>query len=98
MTSATPTARSGSSSCGRLWREQSPVDFHGRYFESNNLIGEPKPFAGSEPVLMNAGYSPAGRSFAMRNCEFLLTSLIDLDSGRHDVETVQAAARQAARP
>lgn len=77
-----------------LWREQDPVDFRGRYFESSDLIGEPKPFAGSEPVLMNAGYSPAGRAFAMRNCEFLLTSLIDLDSGRNDVATVRATARQ----
>jgi alkanesulfonate monooxygenase SsuD/methylene tetrahydromethanopterin reductase-like flavin-dependent oxidoreductase (luciferase family) len=77
-----------------VWREEEPVDFNGCYFESKGLIGRPKPFGGSEPVLMNAGYSPAGRAFAMRNCEFLLTSLIDVESGRRDVEDVRGAARR----
>jgi dimethylsulfone monooxygenase len=77
-----------------IWREPNAVDFHGRYFDSSNLVGDPKPYGGSEPVLMNAGYSPAGRAFATRNCDFLLTSLIDLETGRHDVETVRAAARE----
>jgi alkanesulfonate monooxygenase SsuD/methylene tetrahydromethanopterin reductase-like flavin-dependent oxidoreductase (luciferase family) len=77
-----------------LWREDDPVDFRGRFFESHRLIGRPKPHGGSEPVLMNAGYSPAGRDFAIRNCEFLLTSLIDVESGRRDVEEVTLAARR----
>ena len=77
-----------------VWREDEPVSFDGRFFELNRLIGRPKPYAGSEPVLMNAGYSPAGRAFAMRNCEFLLTSLIDVESGRRDVDEVQEAARR----
>lgn len=77
-----------------VWREQEPVDFHGRFFESRGLVGRPKPHGESEPVLMNAGYSPAGRAFAIRNCEFLLTSLIDVESGRRDVEDVRSAARR----
>jgi len=76
------------------WREPEPVDFHGRSFQLQGLIGRPKPYGGSEPVLMNAGYSPAGRAFAIRNCEFLLTSLIDVESGRRDVEEVRGAARR----
>ena len=51
--------------------EDEPVGFEGRFFQLNRLIGRPKPSGDSEPVLMNAGYSPAGRAFAMRNCEFL---------------------------
>jgi len=80
-----------------IWREPEAVDFSGRYFELPGLIGNPKPSAGTEPVLMNAGYSPAGRAFATRNCEFLLTSLIDLESGRGDVEAVKGAAREQGR-
>jgi FMNH2-dependent dimethyl sulfone monooxygenase len=76
-----------------LWREESPVDFRGRFFELRGLVGRPAPHGGTEPVLMNAGYSPAGRAFAVRNCELLLTSLVDLESGRRDVEEVQGAAR-----
>jgi alkanesulfonate monooxygenase SsuD/methylene tetrahydromethanopterin reductase-like flavin-dependent oxidoreductase (luciferase family) len=81
-----------------IWREELPVDFRGMFFELPGLIGNPKPYGGSEPLLMNAGYSAAGRAFASRNCEFLLTSLIDLESGRRDVEEIQAgAAREHGR-
>jgi alkanesulfonate monooxygenase SsuD/methylene tetrahydromethanopterin reductase-like flavin-dependent oxidoreductase (luciferase family) len=75
-----------------IWREDAPVDFRGRFFELPGLIGRPKPYGDREPVLMNAGYSPAGRAFAIRNCEFLLTSLIDVESGRRDVDEVRGAA------
>jgi alkanesulfonate monooxygenase SsuD/methylene tetrahydromethanopterin reductase-like flavin-dependent oxidoreductase (luciferase family) len=77
-----------------IWREPEPVDFAGQFFELHRLIGRPKPYGESEPVLMNAGYSPAGRAFAIRNCEFLLTSLIDVESGRRDVDEVQETARR----
>ena len=77
-----------------IWQEEEPVDFRGRFFELSGLVGKPKPWGGSEPVLMNAGYSPAGRAFAMRNCELLLTSLVDLESGRRDVEEVRGTARR----
>lgn len=77
-----------------IWREEQPVDFQGRFFQLRGLVGRPPPYGGSEPVLMNAGYSPAGRAFAVRNCEFLLTSLIDLPSGRRDVEEVKGRARR----
>jgi alkanesulfonate monooxygenase SsuD/methylene tetrahydromethanopterin reductase-like flavin-dependent oxidoreductase (luciferase family) len=80
-----------------IWREPEPVDFRGQFFELPGLVGHPKPHGGSEPVLMNAGYSPAGRAFAQRNCEFLLTSLIDVGSGRRDVTEVQGAAREHGR-
>jgi alkanesulfonate monooxygenase SsuD/methylene tetrahydromethanopterin reductase-like flavin-dependent oxidoreductase (luciferase family) len=76
-----------------LWREQEPVDFDGRFFRLPGLVGRPKPFGSGEPVIMNAGYSPAGRAFAERNCELLLTSLVDVESGTKDVAEVKRAAR-----
>jgi len=77
-----------------LWREDEPVDYEGPFFRLPGLIGRPRPWGGGEPVLMNAGYSPAGRAFGIRNCEFLLTSLIDLGSGAADVASVKEAARR----
>jgi alkanesulfonate monooxygenase SsuD/methylene tetrahydromethanopterin reductase-like flavin-dependent oxidoreductase (luciferase family) len=77
-----------------IWREDEPVDFSGRFFDLRGLIGKPKPHGDVEPVLMNAGYSPAGRAFAMRNCRLLLTSLVDLESGRKDVEGVRGTAKR----
>ncbi len=76
-----------------LWREETAVDFRGRYFDLPQIIGRPGPHGGTEPVLMNAGFSPAGRAFAERNCEFLLTSLIDIETGRKDVDEVRRAAQ-----
>jgi FMNH2-dependent dimethyl sulfone monooxygenase len=76
-----------------IWREPEATDFDGRYFTLRRLVGNPKPHGGEEPLLMNAGYSPAGRAFAIRNCELLLTSLIDIESGRKDVTEVQAAVK-----
>jgi len=80
-----------------IWREEQPVDFQGDFFQLPGLIGNPKPYGGTEPTLMNAGYSRAGRAFAVRNCELLLTSLIDVDSGRQDVVEITDAARALRR-
>jgi alkanesulfonate monooxygenase SsuD/methylene tetrahydromethanopterin reductase-like flavin-dependent oxidoreductase (luciferase family) len=77
-----------------IWREPEPVDFDGDFFRLPGLVGHPKPHGGTEPVLMNAGYSPAGRAFATRNCELLLTSLVEVDAGRADVGSIRAAARR----
>jgi alkanesulfonate monooxygenase SsuD/methylene tetrahydromethanopterin reductase-like flavin-dependent oxidoreductase (luciferase family) len=42
---------------------------------------------------MNAGSSAAGKAFGVNNCDFLFTSLRDLEQGAKDVaETVGAAA------
>jgi len=80
-----------------IWREPEPVDFAGEHFRLPGLVGDPKPHGGTEPLLMNAGYSPAGRAFAVRNCELLLTSLIDVESGRADVAEVTGAATAQGR-
>jgi alkanesulfonate monooxygenase SsuD/methylene tetrahydromethanopterin reductase-like flavin-dependent oxidoreductase (luciferase family) len=77
-----------------IWRERDPTDFHGEFFELPGMVGNPKPHGGTEPVLMNAGFSAAGRAFAARNCELLLTSLVEVDSGRSDVEAIRAAAQR----
>jgi len=77
-----------------IWRSEEPIDFEGEFFTLPKLVGRPAPFVGEEPLIMNAGFSPAGRAFAVRNCECLLTSLIDLDRGRADAEGIR---RQAGR-
>jgi FMNH2-dependent dimethyl sulfone monooxygenase len=79
-----------------LWNAEEPVDHSGQYFQLPGLIGRPAPYDG-EPVIFNAGFSPAGRAFAVRNCDFLFTSLVDLESGARDVQTIQTAARAANR-
>ncbi len=79
-----------------IWRSEERVDFDGTYFHLSELIGRPAPYDG-EPVLVNAGFSPAGRDFAQRNCDLLFTSLIDLESAKADVDGVTSAATAAGR-
>jgi FMNH2-dependent dimethyl sulfone monooxygenase len=72
-----------------LWSSEEPTDHEGRHFSLRGLIGRPAPYGGDQPLVMNAGYSPAGRAFAVRNCECLLTSLTDLERGRSDVQDIR---------
>jgi FMNH2-dependent dimethyl sulfone monooxygenase len=75
-----------------LWGSEEEVEFDGEHFHLPNLIGRPGPYRGEEPLIMNAGFSPAGREFAVRNCACLLTSLIDLDRAAADAAEVRALA------
>jgi dimethylsulfone monooxygenase len=52
-----------------LWSKDGRFDHQGRYFSFANLEGAPKPYGGGRPLMMNAGASPAGRAFAIRNSD-----------------------------
>jgi dimethylsulfone monooxygenase len=79
----------------RIWSEQADFDFHGNYFNMKGIRGKPKPFGGTRPLMMNAGSSPTGQAFAIRNCEafFLQASRDSLDETAKRVTNVQQRAR-----
>jgi alkanesulfonate monooxygenase SsuD/methylene tetrahydromethanopterin reductase-like flavin-dependent oxidoreductase (luciferase family) len=81
----------------RIWTEDLPFDARGKYFDLRGVVGKPRPWDSSLPIAMNAAASPAGRSFAIRNCELLFTILIDIERGRRDVAAIGEAARAAGR-
>ena len=68
----------------KIWQEQNPFDYDGRFLKLKGVVGKPKPYKW-RPVVMNAGSSGAGRSFGAKNCDFLFTVLIDLEKGKQDV-------------
>ncbi len=74
----------------RLWSAEAPFSYEGAYIKVQDAIGRPKPHGGTRPVVMNAGSSPAGRAFAIRNCDVLFTSLIDYQRAARDLEAVKA--------
>jgi dimethylsulfone monooxygenase len=53
----------------RTWAGEGPFDFAGRYFRLHGVAGAPTPYGGQRPIMMNAGSSPAGRAFAIRNSD-----------------------------
>ncbi|MPZ57264.1 MAG: LLM class flavin-dependent oxidoreductase [Rhizobiales bacterium] len=54
----------------RIWSSQEEFDFDGRYFKLEGVIGRPGPYGERIPPMMNAGASPVGRDFAIRNSDF----------------------------
>jgi alkanesulfonate monooxygenase SsuD/methylene tetrahydromethanopterin reductase-like flavin-dependent oxidoreductase (luciferase family) len=79
----------------RMWGPEEEFDFDGQYLKLKKVRAKPKPYGGSRPMIMNAGASPTGQAFAIRNCDALFSNAdratID-DWGKH-VQRVKALAR-----
>ncbi len=83
----------------RMWSESEPFDFAGQYIRLRNIEARPKPYGGSRPMIMNAGASPTGQAFAVRNCDalFLSTAKDTFDDTAQQVRLVKGQARQQGR-
>jgi alkanesulfonate monooxygenase SsuD/methylene tetrahydromethanopterin reductase-like flavin-dependent oxidoreductase (luciferase family) len=77
-----------------VWSNAKPFDFDGRYFKLEGAVGDPRPFNGTRPIVMNAAASPAGRMFSVRRSDILFTTLLDLESATKSVQDIKAFARQ----
>src|SRR5258708_9626060 len=55
------------------WGPQEDFDFDGAYIKLANIRAKPQPYGGTRPLIMNAGASPTGRAFALRNCDAFFT-------------------------
>ena len=56
------------------WEAEDDVDFDGQFIKLKKLRAKPKPYSGTRPLIMNAGASDVGRSFAIRNCDAFFTN------------------------
>ena len=81
------------------WSHDGNFDFAGQFIKLQAVRAKPKPFGGTAPIVMNAGASPAGQSFAIRNCDalFSMTPKGRLDEFAAHVRSVQAQARERGR-
>jgi alkanesulfonate monooxygenase SsuD/methylene tetrahydromethanopterin reductase-like flavin-dependent oxidoreductase (luciferase family) len=86
----------------RVWSEDD-FDFEGTYYRLSGVREKPKPYGETQPLIMNAGISDDGRSFALRNCDALFTAASygfddeSLARAEREVETLKAAAREHGR-
>jgi FMNH2-dependent dimethyl sulfone monooxygenase len=55
--------------------QRDDFDYEGAFFNLHGVREKPKPYGGTRPLLMNAGQSPVGRSFAVRNCDAFFTAI-----------------------
>ena len=84
----------------RAWGPGEEFDFSGRFFALKGARAKPKPFAGGRPLVMNAGASPRGQAFAIRNCDALFSTIsrgISFEETAAHVGGVKARAREAGR-
>jgi dimethylsulfone monooxygenase len=76
----------------RIWSEDAPFDFKGQYFDLTGVLLKPKPQGARYPLLMSAGSSAAGRSFAAKHADCLFMVIVDLDALGRDVRTLREMA------
>ena len=81
----------------RIYTEDAPFDFNGRYYDLHAVSGKPRPIQCPRPVTLNAGFSPPGRDFAARAADFLFTTFIEIDAGRAQVADMAARAAATGR-
>jgi dimethylsulfone monooxygenase len=82
----------------RTYAADEPIDAEGKYYHLKGAVSRPASLQSPRPVTMNAAFGPAGRDFAVRNCDHLFTSFADLDTGRQHVRDIEARAASAGRP
>jgi alkanesulfonate monooxygenase SsuD/methylene tetrahydromethanopterin reductase-like flavin-dependent oxidoreductase (luciferase family) len=82
------------------WSPREDFDFAGRFIKLKGVRAKPKPYGGTRPLIMNAGASPTGQSFAIRNCDALFSNVsngISFDETAQHVKNVRELARRGGR-
>lgn len=77
-----------------MWSPKDNFDFDGEYLNLKAVRSYPKPTGGTRPIIMNAGMSPVGRAFAIRNCDAFFTNNIGM-SVAQQAEVVKACKAEA---
>ena len=81
----------------RIHADEGPFDFDGAYYRLRGVSGRPAPLQRPRPVTLNAAFSPAGRDFAARAADFLLTTFTDLATAPAQIADIGARAATAGR-
>lgn len=82
-----------------MWSREDEFDFDGRFIKLKRVRAKPKPYAGTRPLIMNAGASPTGQSFAIGNCDALFSSAArgGQEEWRRQVEKVKGLGKERGR-
>ena len=76
-----------------MWEHAGTFDFDGAFITLRGVEAEPKPYNGTQPVIMNAGSSDTGKAFAIDNCAYLLAPIrTRLDLAAENVADAQRRA------
>jgi dimethylsulfone monooxygenase len=85
----------------RAWSDADDFDFNGRFLQLKAVRAHPKPYGNTHPIIMNAGRSPIGQAFALRNCDAFFTATVDsrssIEANANKVMEIKSAARSYGR-
>ncbi len=76
----------------RIWSEKEPFDHEGQFFHLKGVLAKPKPWWGSRPILVSAGNSETGKTFAASNADCLFTTIPNVETLGVKIEGFRAAA------
>jgi len=76
----------------RLWEGGAPFDFDGMFFHLRGLEALPRPFGETRPLVLNAGNSPAGKTFAMHYADHLFTGFGTLEQAAETTRAIRDGA------
>jgi alkanesulfonate monooxygenase SsuD/methylene tetrahydromethanopterin reductase-like flavin-dependent oxidoreductase (luciferase family) len=69
----------------KAWGPEEDFDFDGEHIKLKKVRAKPKPYGGTRPLIMNAGSTPTGQAFAMRNTDAYFTATSDSRKGGVEV-------------
>lgn len=78
----------------RIWSETAPFDFSGKYFELKAVLEKPKPYGGTQPLLVSAANSTVGRRFAATQTDTLFMMINQVDTLKAEIGAVRGAANR----
>lgn len=81
----------------RLWSEPSAFDYQTDFFNCRGVEAYPKPHQAPQPVLINAGNSPAGVDFSARNVDINFASLDTLETMAEYTSSIRRKAHEEYR-
>lgn len=83
----------------RLVRDTNDTfDYDGKYFmDLKGISGMPGTVQQPQPTVISAGYSPAGRDYAVRTADYFLTVMVDEEEGARGIADIREREKRLGR-
>ncbi len=82
----------------RLWTETEEIDFEGEFFKAKGAVSNPKPVQSPRPLVMNAGQSAEGLSFALNNADMIFVNTVNWEVLKTNNAKIRAEAEKLGKP
>ena len=73
----------------RIWNEDAPFDYDGRFFRLKGVKGDPKPLQRPRVPILNAGFSARGRRFAKEHADTIFFGVTDVETAAGELKKLK---------